>query len=77
MLVSLVMPTVSVLQLMLRAMVSLMAPIVRVLPLTVSVDGVTRALQVMVWLIVLLVREGAATGNGGAGDADGGAAWGW
>ena len=48
MLASLVMPTVSVPPLMLRAMASLMAPMVRVLPLTVSVDGVARAVQVMV-----------------------------
>ena len=72
MLASLVMPTVSVLPLMLRAMVSLMAPMVRVLPLMVSVDGAARVLQVMVWRMVLLVRVGAATADGGAGDADGG-----
>ena len=67
----LVMPIVTVLSLMLRAMVSLMGPMLRVPAAGVTVDGVARALQVMVRLMVLLVREGAATADGGAGDPDG------
>ena len=48
MLASLVMRTVSVPPLMPRVMVALTAPMVRVLLLTVSVDGVARAVQLMV-----------------------------